>query len=65
MTYLLDTNVLCEATAKRPDLGVLAWGAAHANDCCQSCVTLGEIWKVIHLLPEGKRMQPISQWVSG
>lgn len=65
MTYLLDTNVLCETTAKRPDPSVVAWGEAHADDCCLSCVTLGEIWKGIHLLPEGKRKQAVSAWVSG
>lgn len=65
MTYLLDTNVICEATAKRPDAQVLAWSEAHADECCLSCVSLGEIWKGIHLLPEGKRKHAISLWASG
>lgn len=65
MTYLLDTNVICEATAKVPDSRVLAWSESHADECCLSCVSLGEIWKGIHLLPEGKRKQAISLWASG
>ncbi len=65
MTYLLDTNVICEATAKKPDTKVLEWSEAHANECCLSCVTLGEVWKGIHLLPEGRRKQAISQWATG
>jgi predicted nucleic acid-binding protein len=65
MIYLLDTNVLCEATARRADLRVLAWCEAHTDDCCFSCVTLGEIWKGIHLLPDGKRKQAIARWLSG
>jgi predicted nucleic acid-binding protein len=65
MTYLLDTNVICEATAKQPDARVLAWSEAHADECCLSCVSLGEIWKGIHLLPEGKRRQALSHWVAG
>jgi len=65
MIYLLDTNVICEATAKRPEARVLAWIEAHTYESCLSCVSLGEIWKGIHLLPEGKRKQVISQWASG
>ncbi|MDZ4287847.1 MAG: type II toxin-antitoxin system VapC family toxin [Prosthecobacter sp.] len=65
MTYLLNTNVICEATAKRPDPHVLAWTEAHAHECCLSCVSLGEVWKGIHLLPEGKRKQAITRWADG
>lgn len=65
MTYLLDTNVICEATAKYPNARVLAWSEAHADQCFLSCVSLGEIWKGIYLLPEGKRKQAISHWAAG
>lgn len=64
MTYLLDTNVICEATARRPDARALAWSEAHADECYLSCVSLGEIWKGIHLLPEGKRKQTLSRWAA-
>ena len=53
--FLLDTNVVCEGTAKRPDARVLLWIEAHAHECVLSSVSLGEIWKGIHRLPEGKR----------
>ncbi|MDB6071546.1 MAG: type toxin-antitoxin system VapC family toxin [Verrucomicrobiales bacterium] len=62
MKYLLDTNVVCEATAKHPDESVLAWIAIHSHECCISCVTLGEIWKGIHRLPEGKRKRSLVVW---
>ena len=65
MTYLLDTNVLCEATARQPDPRVLAWCESNASECCLSCITLGEIWKGIHLLPEGKRKTAIRAWAEG
>ena len=65
MTYLLDTNVICEATAKRPEALVLAWSETHAEECRLSCVSLGEIWKGIHLLPDGQRKRTISQWATG
>ena len=64
MTYLLDTNVICEATARQPDARALAWSETHADDCCLSCVSLGEIWKGIHLLPEGKRKQALARWAA-
>ena len=64
MTYLLDTNVICEATSRQPDARALAWTEAHGDDCCLSWVSLGEIWKGIHLLPEGKRKQAIMRWAT-
>jgi toxin FitB len=65
VTYLLDTNVVCEATAKQPNARVLAWSELNADKCCLSCVSLGEIWKGIHLLSDGKRKQVISAWADG
>jgi predicted nucleic acid-binding protein len=65
MTYLLDTNVICEATAKQPNARVLAWSELNAEECCVSCVSLGEIWKGIFLLPDGKRKQRLSAWAAG
>jgi predicted nucleic acid-binding protein len=63
MKYLLDTNVVCEGTAKRPDARVLMWIEAHAHECFLSSVSLGEIWKGIHRLPEGKRKRGLMEWV--
>jgi predicted nucleic acid-binding protein len=65
MKYLLDTNVVCEATGKHPEPTVLAWIEAHAHECFLSCVSLGEIWKGLHRLPEGKRKQGLIQWAEG
>ena len=62
MKYLLDTNVVCEATAKHPDARVLAWIESHAHECILSCVSLGEIWKGLHRLPEGKRKRVLVRW---
>lgn len=63
MKYLLDTNVVCEATAKLPEPRVLEWIDAHAHESMLSCITLGEIWKGIHRLPEGKRRRGFVRWV--
>ena len=62
MKYLLDTNVVCEGTARQPDDGVLAWIEAHSHESCLSSVTLGEIWKGLHRLPEGKRKRGLMIW---
>jgi predicted nucleic acid-binding protein len=62
MMYLLDTNVICEATARQPHAGVLAWVEAHAHESFLSSVTLGEIWKGLHRLPEGKRKRRMVNW---
>jgi toxin FitB len=62
MAWLLDTNVVCEATAKEPAARVLQWIEAHADQCFLSSISLGEIWKGIHRLPEGKRKRGLAQW---
>ncbi|MBK1881930.1 type II toxin-antitoxin system VapC family toxin [Luteolibacter pohnpeiensis] len=65
MAYLLDTNVICEATAKQPDLKVLAWLEMHSADSYLSALTLGEIWKGIRLMPAGKRKNAMAAWAEG
>lgn len=65
MKYLLDTNVVCEGTAKRPEARVLAWIETHAYECFLSSVSLGEIWKGLHRLPEGKRKRALVHWADG
>ncbi len=65
MKYLLDTNVVCEATARLPEATVLAWIETHAHECFLSSVSLGEIWKGLHRLPEGRRKRGLVQWADG
>jgi predicted nucleic acid-binding protein len=65
MKYLLDTHVVCEATGKHPEATVLSWIEAHAHECFLSSVSLGEIWKGLHRLPEGKRKRGLVQWAEG
>lgn len=65
MKYLLDTNVVCEATARNPETTVMAWIETHAHECFLSSVSLGEICKGLHRLPEGKRKRGLVQWADG
>jgi predicted nucleic acid-binding protein len=62
MRYLLDTNAICEATAKNPEASVLKWIDANTDECALSCVSLGEIWKGLHRMPEGKRKRTLTRW---
>ncbi len=62
MTYLIDTNVVSHAMARHKEPKVLKWYFDHEHECGLSCVTLGEIWKGIHLMPEGKRRTSLSNW---
>lgn len=65
MKCLLAANVVCDATGKHPAATVLAWIEAHAHECLLSSVSLGEIWKGLHRLPEGKRKRGLVQWADG
>jgi len=65
MKYLLDTNVVCESTAKQPDTSTLDWIDKHAHESFLSCLSLGEIWKGLHRLPEGKRKRNLVTWANG
>ena len=65
MKYLLDTYVVCEATARHPEPCVMNWIDAHAHESVLSCITLGEIWKGIQRLPAGKRKRGLMGWVEG
>lgn len=64
MNYLLDTNVLSEATKPRPDARAAAWLSARpALALFVSVVTIAEIRKGILLLPEGKKRTKLEGWL--
>lgn len=64
MNYLLDTNVLCEATKPRPDAKLTRWLAAQASSSLfTSVVPLAEIRKGVFLLPEGKKRRSLEHWL--
>ncbi len=65
MKYLLDTNVISESASKAPDGNVLFWLEKHSEESALSSLSLGEIWKGIHLLPAGKRKTALARWTDG
>lgn len=62
MTFLVDANVLCEATKPVPAPHVLEWLRKHESELVVDPIILGEIRYGIHLLPAGKRRQRLELW---
>ena len=60
--FLVDANVLSEATKPGPDPRVLAWLAHHEQEIAVDPVILGEIHFGILLLPIGARRARLERW---
>lgn len=65
MRFLLDTSVICEGASKTPSEKVLNWLEENSAECALAAVSLGEIWKGIHLLPDGNQKDSLSAWMEG
>ncbi|MEO6569497.1 MAG: type II toxin-antitoxin system VapC family toxin [Opitutaceae bacterium] len=60
MKWLLDTNVICEPGKRRPHPKVIGWlDSLSEHDCALSVLTLGEIDKGIHALPQGSQRRAL------
>ena len=62
MTYLVDANILSEATKPSPNAAVLEWLKRNEREIAVDPVILGEIRFGILLLPAGKRRQRLERW---
>ena len=62
MTYLVDANVLSEATKPTPDLRVVAWLRQNEREIAVDPIILGEVRFGIHLLPAGRRRRRLERW---
>ena len=62
MKYLVDANVLCEATKPSPNPRVLTWLDQHEADLVVNPVILGEIRFGILLLPTGQKRRRLERW---
>ena len=62
MIYLVDANVLSEATKPAPEPRVLDWLRRHERELAVDPVILGEIRFGIHLLPSSGRRQRLERW---
>jgi len=60
--YLVDANVLSEATKPEPVGEVVDWLRANEPELVVDAIILGEIRFGIHLLPAGKRRRKLERW---
>jgi hypothetical protein len=61
--FLIDTNVISEATKPRPDARVQRWSSVRAEETFISVMTVGEIVKGIERLPAGRRRENLHRWL--
>ncbi|MBI4603206.1 MAG: type II toxin-antitoxin system VapC family toxin [Planctomycetes bacterium] len=64
MIYLVDANVLSEATKPRPEAKVIDWLRRHEREIAVDPIILGEIRFGIFLLPTGARRRRLERWFS-
>jgi predicted nucleic acid-binding protein len=62
MTFLVDANVLSEATKPRPAPQVVHWLRQNESELVVDPIILGEIRFGIHLLATGKRRRRLESW---
>jgi len=62
VTYLVDANVLSEATKPTPDTRAVVWLRRHERDIVVDPIILGEIRFGILLLPVGRRRRRLERW---
>lgn len=62
MKFLVDANVLSEATKPAPHAGVVDWLRKNERAIVVDPIILGEIRFGILLLPRGKRRARLEQW---
>lgn len=64
MRFLLDTCVISEFVAKRPDPGVVQWiDDVGEEKVYLSAITIGEIKKGIEKLPDSRRKSALKEWL--
>jgi toxin FitB len=62
VTYLVDANVLSEATRVRPDAKVVEWLRRNERELVVDPIILGEIRFGIYLMAAGKRRRRLQGW---
>jgi len=62
VTYLVDANVLSEATKPAPNSNAIEWLRHNERAIAVDPIILGEIRFGIHLLPAGKRRRQLETW---
>jgi predicted nucleic acid-binding protein len=64
VNYILDTNVISELVAARPDHKVVDWvQSVETNQVFLSVIAIGELKKGIEKLPDSDRKIKLDQWL--
>lgn len=64
MKFLLDTNVVSEATRPQASAAVLGWlGGQDSESLFISAITLGELQRGALLLPSGAKRKALLRWI--
>lgn len=63
VSYLLDTNILCEPVVARPNVSVMGKLEANDGSLAISAVTWQEVLYGMHLLPAGKRRDQVQDYL--
>lgn len=62
MKFLVDANVLSEATRQSPSVEVIDWLRRHEADLAVDPIVLGELRFGVLLLPKGRRRAALEHW---
>ena len=65
MIYLVDANVLSEATKPAPNLEVVGWLRANEQNLVVDPIVLGELCIGILALPSGHKRRRLERWLEG
>jgi hypothetical protein len=64
--YLLDTNIISNATKLRPSEALLAWMENRVDsDLFIASLTVAEIWRGVLEKPRGKKRDQLEAWFAG
>lgn len=64
MKYLLDTSVISELISTQPNPEVVAFvDSLQQEDIYLSAITIGELTKGIHLLPDSDKKRSLEDWM--
>jgi predicted nucleic acid-binding protein len=64
VNYILDTNVISELVAARPNPKVVNWiQSVNSNQVFLSVIAIGELKKGIEKLPDSDRKVTLDQWL--
>src|SRR5438552_1071127 len=66
MSYLIDTNVICELLRQKPSDKVVKWFDSIPDNLLHiSVLTLGEIRKGVEKLQHSRRKNTLMTWLEG